>query len=1111
MDKFNYSLSGNRLNSYKGFIPIMNYIILFCFALLLNLISVKANVPGVNLALSEVAANTGELYSDNTTTEILQGIEISGKITDFEGIEIPGVNVVEKGTGNGTITDTDGNYTITVTDENSILVFSFIGYLTEEILVGSQIQIDVNLIQDIQELESVVVVGYGTVKKSDVTGALSSVSEDQLKEMPTTNVNQALQGRAAGVDISTRSFGLNAQPVVRIRGNRSISAGNDPLYVVDGVPLSGNINDFNSGDIESVEILKDASASAIYGSRGANGVILITTKRGKEGQVSVNYESSFTFKNALRFFDQLTGDQWMEIARDNQRGAGSYETPYPTPEGDYAIVGGMRENCWESVRRGYTWNEDGTVAMRPVTEEERARWEQVMDAVPDEVPLYTPDNVRTYDWFSEGRNDNALTQNHLLSVSGGNGRLTAYFSLGYIDEHGQGVGERYQRISPRLNLDFQVFDWFKVGITTNYTSSKADPGEGLLWGVTDMLPISQPYDADGNFLIDPTGDIQVKNPLHDEELNAREDVVHRYLGSYFAEISFTPSIKYRLNVSHDFRHWHNGRYRDENSSARYPDPNEAYFTQGKESHLTVDNLLYYDKEIGVHSFGATLLQSIETRKMDRNSQYATNLPYPTQLWYALNTTLDPSTIIINDQFNGANDSENHYLYSKWQLASFMGRINYGLLDRYLLTASLRYDGSSKFYVDNQWDYFPSFSVAWKAHNESFLEEIDFLSQLKLRFGYGTVGQSGSPPYETAGRLAETYYVFGETAAKGYAPDLIQTREVGWEKTTTTNIGIDFGFFRNRLSGTFEVYRANTTDLLLNKSIPQVTGYDEVRANIGKTRNEGIEITLNTFNIDKNDFRWETDFTFFSNREQIVELADGREDDIENRWFIGEPIDSYYEYVYDGIWQESDQELMEHWNETSLKFYQPGQIRVKDVDGNDTINENDKAIVGNTVPKFSGGMTNRFYYKGFELSFFIYWRVGQGIYSRDGHYFTMSTRYNTKFLVDYYKPMGTPEENADAVHPAPSNLRDIHEGALRFKESSFLKVRHITLSYDVPQFFLSRLKIKSLRLSAQIYNPFLFTDYPYLDPEAYNRRGSDERLVPSGTSDRGWTFSLKLGL
>jgi hypothetical protein len=407
--------------------------------------------------------------------------------------------------------------------------------------------------------------------------------------------------------------------------------------------------------------------------------------------------------------------------------------------------------------------------------------------------------------------------------------------------------------------------------------------------------------------------------------------------------------------------------------------------------------------------------------------------------------------------------------------------------------------------------------------------VNFLSQLKLRFGYGTVGQSAVRPYQTNGTVKETQYVFYDPAAsddvsaKGLAPDLLQTRDVGWEKTATTNLGIDIGLFQNRVSGIIELYRANTYvsgiielyrantyDLLLEKAIPGVNGQTSIRANVGKTRNEGIEITLNTFNINRNNFRWETDFTFMANREQIVELAEGAEDDITNRWFIGEPIRSWYTYEYDGIWQLKDSVLMEHYNETGRNGFEYGQIRPKDVDGNDTINTGDQTVTGNNVPKYSIGFTNRFYYKGFELSFFIFARVGHNIYSRDGHYYPMSTRGSTRFLPNYYKPLATAEENANVDHPAPTQARDNYESALYVRQASFLKVRHITLSYNLPQDLLNRVKIQSLRLSLQVINPILITKYPFLDPEAQRDDNSQIR-TPYGISPRGVTFSVRIGL
>lgn len=1022
--------------------------------------------------------------------------EITGTVMDENSQPLPGVNVFIKGTTTGTITDAEGNYSLRAPeDPEAVIVFSSIGYGTQEIPIGDQTTFSPSMEPDYVGLDEVVVVGYGTQKKSDITGSLSSVSAQQIEEIPVTNVNQALQGRAAGVDVVNQSFGLNQSPQIRIRGNRSIAAGNDPLYVIDGVPIAGTINDINPGDIESIEVLKDASATAIYGSRGANGVILITTKRGKAGQFNVTLESNFTIKNELRFFDQLTGHEWMEIARNNNRSSNRYGTPFPNPTDDYSIVRAMPYEVWENVESGYTYNDDGTVAMRPVTDAEREAWSEVMGTVPDEVPVYDPNGVESYDWFSEGRNENALTQNHQFSLSGGTERVAAYFSLGYIDEMGQGVGERYQRISPRLNLDFQATDWLKIGMSTIFNSELADYGEGLLWGVTSMLPVSEPYDTSGNFLINPTNDTQVKNPLRDEQLNAREDRTSRYLGAYYAEISFTKHLKYKLNVSQDYRHWRRGRYQHALSSARYPSVNWVQYSQNQQLNYSVENLIFYNRQFGAHTLGVTLLQSIEAARREETNMEAQNLPYDSQLWYNMESAADPTTSTLSSG------------YWRRQLASFMGRVNYGFDDKYLLTASLRYDGSSVFYVDNQWDYFPSASLAWKLHNESFMQNIDALSQLKLRVGYGTVGQSGSAPYETAGRIQESQYVFGEVPAKGYSPELIQTRDVGWEKTTTVNLGLDFGLFRNRISGSLDVYRANTNDLLLNKTIPAVTGYTSVRANVGKVRNEGVELALYTFNVDRGDFRWETDFTFTTNREQIVELAEGAVDDIANGWFIGEPINSYYTYQFDGIWQVKDSAQIAFYNGTGNNGFAPGKIRVADVDGNDTINANDQMVVGHNVPKFSGGITNRFYYKGFELSFFFFFRVGHGIYSRDGHYFTMTSRYATPFLVDYYLPMGTEAENADAVHPAPANIRDRYESAMWYREASFLKLRHVTLAYNVPSSVTNRLRISSLRLSVQAFNPLLVTDYPYLDPEA---QASDTNRTPPGTSHRGWTFSVKVG-
>jgi TonB-linked SusC/RagA family outer membrane protein len=576
------------------------------------------------------------------------------------------------------------------------------------------------------------------------------------------------------------------------------------------------------------------------------------------------------------------------------------------------------------------------------------------------------------------------------------------------------------------------------------------------------------------------------------------------MGSYYAEIDLFRGLKYRINVGVDVRNWRKGYFEDAMSSDRYPSVNRVRYRQGQNLNWTVENLLYYNKDIGIHSLGLTLLQSAGATRWETIYMTGENYPYTSMLWYKTQATSDPSTL--------THESD----YARKQIASFMGRINYSLMNRYLLTASLRYDGSSVFYVKNQWDYFPSFALAWKVNEESFMKSISAITQLKLRFGYGITGQSATQPYETDGTLKESFYLFAEEPAKGFAPDRIATREVGWEKTTSTNLGIDFGLLRNRISGTIDLYNANTHDLLLDKAIPSVTGYSVVRANIGKVRNRGIEISLSSVNMNTSGgFKWETDFVFSRNKEEIVELAEDQ-DDLVNGWFIGYPINSWFTYKYDGIWQIKDSALMAMYNRNSNKTFVPGNIRVADVDGNDTINTNDRTVVGHNVPKFTGGLTNRFSYKGFELSFFLYFRVGQGIYNRDTHYSQLEGRYNYRFDYHYYSPTATEEENASADHPVPSAARDQYETAIWYKDASFAKIRHITLTYSFPQSLLSRVKIANLSVYVMATNPFLFTNYKFLDPEAQgtfdtNLNQFEDKYVPSGISQKGWVFGIRIEL
>lgn len=1030
---------------------------------------------------------------------------VKGSVTDNEGGTLPGVNIMIKGTSIGTVTDFDGNYQLSINSEDDILVFSYVGHIPQEEKVGNRTQINIVLAADVTGLDEVVVVGYGTVKKSDVTGALSSVSSDEIKEMPVYNVNQALQGRAAGVDIVNTSFSANSAPMVRVRGNRSIKANNDPMYIIDGIPVEAGINEINPMDVESIEVLKDASATAIYGSRAANGVILITTRRGKSGEVSVNYEGSIGFETPLVKYPLTNGDEWTEVYRDLMRGAGRYTPLYSDPVLDKKILSRNEPVCWESVKMAYEWEdyENEVVKMRATTADEQERWGV------DEVPVYNPDNVRTYDWESEAL-QTGVTHNHQFSVAGGSDKLRALFSVGYIDREGISIGQTFQRISPRLNLDFQPFPWLKIGMSSSFSSSKNDPGQGIYGGVVSQIPITQPYDSLGNFIMLPFNSA-IENPLRDGILNTTEELTSRFLGSYYAEITFLRDFKYRLNVGQDTKHRGYGQFQDANSTQRFGNPNWARYRTWQDMNWTVENLLFFDKEIGNHNIGVTLLQSAGAKRYEYTSMEGQDYPYTSQLWHKMQSLNDPSLLNLSSD------------YRREQIASFMGRINYRLMDKYLITATLRYDGTSKFYDDpnkllqNNWDYFPSLALAWKVNEEAFLQDVSAISLLKLRLGYGTTGQSGTRPYETDGTIAESYYVFGEEPAKGYRPDKIATRNVGWEKTTSTNLGIDFGLFENRVSGSVELYDNNTHDLLLDKAIPSVTGYSIVRANIGKVNNRGIEFTLSSINIqNSNSFSWESDLTFSSNQEKIVELYGNGLDDLVNNWFLGHPINSYYTYKNDGIWQPSQSAEMEQLNETSGRMFKVGQIKVVDINEDGLIDENDRTVVGHNVPKFTGGFTNRLSYKGFTLSAFLYFRVGQGIYNRDTHSPVLDGLNNVRFNFNYYSPTATEEENAKATHPQPTLARDPYYEAIMYQEASFAKIRHLTLEYNFPKTLISKANINKLSIYVMATNPFLFTNYKYLDPEAqgtYNNSTNafEDKYTPAGISPKGLVFGLRIGL
>jgi len=942
------------------------------------------------------------------------------------------------------------------------------------------------------EMESVVVVGYGTQRKSDVTGALTSISAKTIQERPVTNVLQAIQGKAAGVNVSS-NIKPGELPAVRIRGNRSVNASNDPLYVVDGIPIisalgvtSFSINDINPNDIASVEILKDASATAIYGSRGSNGVILISTKKGSKGKISVNYNSTVSVDSYKSLTNWMDGGEYIDRYREALINGRQYNTNipnnanlnnpavswYPDPlldAGRMALGTDLRAR--ESVWMGYEWDVYGvTPKLRPTTPAEQALgW-------PAMVPVYNSRNIRSFNWL-DAATRKGVTQNHQISLSSGTDVSRLYLSLGYNDQLGVQRDQDYKRFNVNMNGEINASKWLTLGISVIGSLSEQDYGvngpntsntgsKDLYSRAVDQLPHAQSRDSAGVFIKNPGGNLSLWNPLVDidQSLNNRRST--SAMANMFTEIKFTSWLKYRLNFGAQLRNFRNGVWTGPNATGHLlARPNTAGQSREEAFSWVAENLLYFDKTFAkVHNVGVTLLQSWQKSRRESVNANVSGTSYPISLWYDLG-----ANSVGRPQGYGSGFTEN-------TLNSYMGRVNYSLLDKYLLTASGRFDGSSVLAPGHKWEFFPSFALAWKMHEEGFLSKVNWLNELKPRIGYGVTGSSSVNPYLSSGPLSSNPYVFGAVPGVGYLPQLVQNSLLGWEKTAQWNFGLDFSIINRRVSGSIELYEATTSDLLFRRTIPAVSGYVEKWQNIGKTRNKGLEITLSTINIEKKDFSWSTEINFTTNKEAFIELLGSKQDILVDRRFIGQPLNVFYHYENAGIWQNTKEDLdeMAKFNANGATFY-PGTIKVVDqltVDTNADgipdardykIDGSDYVIRGSNRPKWTGGLTTTFRYKNLSLSSFIYARVGQtyfggypGLFGRVENDNWSWTNPNGRW------PLPTSGSAATNISPA-----------MQFHNGSFVAIRNISLIYDLPTKLISRFSIKNLQLNVQVLNPFMF--------------------------------------
>lgn len=1036
-----------------------------------------------------------------------QSKSVSGTVLDRMGETVIGASVVVKGTTNGTITDFDGNFTLQNVPDNGTIQVSFVGYKTVDIQVKGQSIIKVTLEEDTETLDEVVVVGYGVQKKSDVTGALTQVSSKTIRERPVQNALQAMQGKAAGVQIST-----NNRPGelgdVRIRGSRSLTASNDPLYVIDGIPMTaGSMSDINPNDIESMEILKDASATAIYGSRGANGVVLITTKKGKVGKITINYDGNVSFSKIHSLTDWMNSGELIDWNRQSNINTASYTGKYgnaPDPDID-------GEKYFNSVQYPYMrpifesafqFNSDGTPVLRAATQ-----YEKDVLGYADKVPVYNSNNIPTTPW-TDYVTRTALTHNHQISLSAGTEKSKLYMSLAYLDQESTMKDQDYVRYTVNINGEIQATDFLKVGlglnantsiknygIVSNFVNTSAKDSYGL---ATDLMPYAPAFDEKGDLLYVKNGPSQ-----HNALVNISEATNEtRYYGAMFssyAELDFgkiweyLKGFKWRTNVGAQYRNSREGSYYGDDFTnplghSAYA-PNAAYNAHEQNIAWTLENMLYVNKTFNkIHDIGLTLMQSAEYYRSEGLNLRAYETKFPTALWYGVG---DSNT--SKATFGGA--------FSEQKRASYMARVNYNLMDKYLLTLTGRWDGASMLAVGNKWDFFPSAALAWKLNEENFMKNMNWVNSLKLRIGYGVTGNASVKPYQTGGAITSQYanMPFGQGGVVentvGVIATVLPNKGLGWEKTASTNVGIDFGFLNNRISGSVEYYVANTSDLLMNRSIPAMTGYTLILSNIGKTQNRGFEVTLSTTNIQTKDFSWKTDFTFSTNKSKIVELADGKVDDPANGWFIGKPMDEIWTYKYDRLWQNTpeDQKLLAVYKTNGINML-PGMAKLEDqefievpkgtegsitkkvvIDGLEQeitymnngfgkFDRDDYKFQGSFTPKWEGGFTTTFIYKNWQLNAFLYGRFGN-------MYYGLLQTYGRRIEKDTWSPT-----NTDAKFPQPRSggeTTNDYKEYMNYTKGNMVAVRNIALSYTLPEKWLKSLGATSCQIYGQVLNPFIW--------------------------------------
>jgi TonB-dependent starch-binding outer membrane protein SusC len=970
------------------------------------------------LQCHSLALNASNFFADQ---------RVSGTVTDTDNAKLPGVSVIVKGTTTGTITDADGNYSINVPDSYNTLSFSFIGYRTKDVQVDNQSKIDVIMEEDVTQLGEVVVVGYGTMKKSDLTGAVFSANIESFRNQGNTNILQSLQGTVPGLNIGTVTA-AGENPTFSVRGQTGLSSANSaPLIVLDGIIYRGNMQDINSDDIASVEVLKDASSTAIYGSQAANGVIIMTSKVGKLSKPTISVSSRYSLRGDANPLDYYDRNDYPDIIR-------AFE--------------------WKQ-----NWQGPDYISLNP-------NFDPSDYLTPQEFQGF--ENGSNYKW-REMITQRGFMQNHNVSISGKNDKATYYISGSVLDQSEVFIGDNYARNTGRVNLDLEVTPWLHIG-TNSFLSNSDNSGIEFSTPVgSTFSPYSSPYDESGNLVRNPNGQISTNPFLLENDIDVDKRLQINGLVYATIDVPWIKGLQYRLNYGNSYRTLRQNRF----SYTANNDNGQAYKNNTLFYDWTLDHILSYDKTFNsIHRINATLLYGREERYSEGTEARGDN--------YAINTLGINSLQNAQIEYASSSAFDESSLYS-------MARINYALMDRYILTATLRRDGFSGFGKNNKTAVFPSLAFGWLLSEESFLKDnLGPVSYLKLRGSVGRNGNRGVGRYGTLARVdVRDGYIFGDGGSTVLGQNLssFPSPNLKWETTTGLNLGIDYEILLGRISGSFEFYNSLTEDILFLKPLPAIAGLSSVNDNIGSVRNKGFELSIRSNNLKRGAFKWDTQFNLSRNTNKIVSVlgsdtdGDGKEDDLRDAGlFIGESTGAVYDYIVDGVYQVGDGDIP--------AGFEPGFLRLRDIDGNGQVDTNDRTIIGRQEPAYRLGILNELSFKNIKLSFFI--NSVQG--GKDGY-----LGNNSPWLIwtdprvgkieanrpkdwDFWTP-----DNPNAEYPS---LRYQSSANPRFfRQRNFIRLQSINLSYAFNDSFLSRYGIQDLSVFVSGQNLFTWTKWVGLDPES----------------------------